>query len=152
MFRITLARLAAALAVASLAVAACRGRAPAPAAQSSDTRTAIPLPVSGRDAVLAEMRTMLGSMNGILGAITRSDTAAMRQAAAAAGVVMAADPALEQLLPADFVGLGMNTHMQFDSLAAAVGAGAPPDSAIARLARLTGNCVSCHAMYRLETR
>lgn len=150
--RITIAGLAAALAVASLVAAACRARAPSPAAQSNDTRTAIPLPVSGRDAVLAEMRTMLGSMNGILGAITRSDTAAMRQAAAAAGVVMAADPTLEQLLPPDFLRLGMNTHMQFDSLAAAIGAGAPSDTAIARLARITGNCVSCHAMYRLEPR
>jgi cytochrome c556 len=146
MTRTRLAGLAAAL--SALAVLGCRTR----ESPGTDTRTAIALPAAARDAVLAEMRTMLGSLNGILVAATNSDSGSIRQAAAASGMAMAADPTLERYLPEPFLQLGTSTHMQFDSLAAAIGAGAPRDTAIARLARLTGNCVSCHAQYRLVLR
>lgn len=135
------------LGVTLLAAPGCRTPEP-----STDARTAVVLPPEARDAVLSEMRTMLGSLNGILVAATTSDTAAMRRAAATSGLAMAADPTLEKLLPEPFLRLGTSTHMQFDSLASAIGAGAPRDTAIARLARLTGNCVSCHALYRLTLR
>ncbi|HET7601202.1 MAG TPA: hypothetical protein VFK09_12970 [Gemmatimonadales bacterium] len=98
------------------------------------------------------MRTMLASLQGVLKASVAGDTAAMRQAAARSGLAMAADPALEKLLPEGFLRLGMDTHRQFDALAAAIGAGAPRDSVTARLARVAGNCVSCHETYRLEVR
>lgn len=137
-----------AIAIILIGGTACR----APEAPSTDTRTVVVLPTAGQDGVLAEMRTMLGSVNAILAAATRSDTAAMRQAAAASGTAMAADPTLEKYLPEEFLKLGMNTHLQFDSLAAGMGGPAAGDTAIARLARLTGNCVSCHAMYRLGVR
>ena len=78
------------------------------------------------------------------------DTAAMRQAALAAGMAAAADTAHEDALPHAFVELGVATHLQFDSLGAAIGAGLSPDSAIARLGPITANCVSCHKTYRLE--
>ena len=136
------------LALALLSGTACR----TPETPSTDTRTAVVLPPAARDGVLAEMRTMLGSVNGLLSAVTVSDTAAMRVAAAASGTSMAADPALERLLPEEFLRLGMSTHLQFDSLAAAISGPAAGDTAIARLARLTGNCVACHATYRLEVR
>ena len=139
------ARRAAVLGSALLAVAACRTREP----QGTDTRTAIPLPVEARDAVLAEMRTMLGSLNGILAAATGADTAAIRRAALASGTAGAADPTLERLLPEPFLQMGMSTHAQFDSIASGAAGPAAADSAVARLARLTGNCVSCHAQYRL---
>jgi cytochrome c556 len=67
-------------------------------------------------------------------------------------MAMAVDPALERYLPKNFLQQGMRTHLQFDSLAAAVGTGAGPDSVIARLANLTANCVSCHTTYRITTR
>lgn len=147
MIRTGLAPLAV-LGAALLCTLSCRARQP----QGTDPRTAVALPIEAQDAVLAEMRTMLGSLNGILGAATRSDSGGMRQAAAASGLVMAADPALEKYLPEQFLLLGTSTHVQFDSLAAAIGSGAPRDTAIARLARITGNCVSCHALYRLVLR
>ncbi|HSD30642.1 MAG TPA: hypothetical protein VLB49_01945 [Gemmatimonadales bacterium] len=147
MTRTTLA-IATAFGAALLTVPACRRK----AVQGGDTRTAVLVPVEARDAILAEMRTMLGSMNGILNSVVSGDTASIRSAASASGTAMAADPALEQILPEQFLRMGMNTHQQFDSLAAAIGAGAPRDTAIARLARLTGNCVSCHAQYRLVLR
>jgi len=136
------------VAVALVAATACR----APETQSTDTRTAIVLPAAGRDAVLAEMRAMLVSVNGVLSAATHSDTAAIRQAAAASGMAMAADPTFEKYLPPEFLKLGLNTHQQWDSLAAASRGPAARDTAIARLARLTSNCDGCHATYRLSVR
>ncbi len=111
-----------------------------------DTRTGIMVPAAARDAVMTEMRTMLGSVNGVLVAQARGDTAALRRAAIASGTAAAADPALERILPAAWLTLAMNTHQQFDELARA------GDSVTVRLARLTGNCVACHAAYRLELR
>lgn len=94
---------------------------------------------------------MLGSLNQLLAAGARGDTAAMRAAAARSGLANAADPALEQLLPKEFLHLGMSTHRQFDELAAAVQQGISADSVLARLGTLTSNCVACHATYRLES-
>jgi hypothetical protein len=122
-------------------------RPPAPAAQSTDARTPLPLPAPATDAVRAEMRTMLGSLHTILAA--PHDTAAVRRAAHAAGMAGAADTALEHLLPEPFLQLGMATHQQFDTLAGAVARGLPQDSLLAHLGRITSNCVSCHATYRL---
>jgi cytochrome c556 len=115
---------------------------------SADGRTAVPLPIEARDAVLAEMRLMLGSVHGVLIGAAQSDTAAIREAAAASGLVMAADPTLEKILPEGFLHYGMATHRAFDSLAANASAG--PAAAIQRLAAITGTCVTCHAAYRLE--
>ncbi|HMU61559.1 MAG TPA: hypothetical protein PKA66_07245 [Gemmatimonadales bacterium] len=115
---------------------------------SADGRTAVPLPIEARDAVLAEMRLMLGAVNGVLAGAAQSDTMAIREAAAAAGLVMAADPALEAILPKGFLQYGMATHRAFDSLAANASAG--PAAAIQSLAAITETCVTCHAAYRLE--
>jgi hypothetical protein len=114
---------------------------------SADSRTPIQLPPEARDAVLAEMRLMLGSVQGVIDGVARSDTTAIRRAAAASGLVMAADPALEQVLPQQFLLMGMATHQAFDSLAANASAG--PTAAVERLADITGRCVACHAVYRL---
>lgn len=117
---------------------------------SADSRTPVILPLKARDAVLAEMRMMLGSVQGVLDGVARSDTAAVRAAAAASGLVMAADPALAQVLPPAFMQFGMAAHQAFDSLAA--NASRTPAATVERLARITSTCVACHAMYRLELR
>lgn len=120
------------------------------AMESADGRTAVQLPIEARDAVLAEMRLMLSSVQGVLAGAAQSDTAAIRRAAAASGLVMAADPALEQVLPRGFLQYGMATHRAFDSLAANASAGAA--AAVEGLAAITGTCVTCHAAYRLEVK
>jgi cytochrome c556 len=135
--------------VAALAVGAfgagCGGEPP-----SSDTRTAVQLTAEQRNAVLTEMRTMLGSVSGVLGAAARNDSASIRGAAHASGTAAAADPVLEKLLPEAWVQMAEQTHSGFDSLATAGAKGR--DTAVARLGKVTTNCVSCHAMYRLAVR
>lgn len=132
---------------ALLLILGCKGT--PPEAASADTRQALPLPVAAQDAVRAEMKVMLTSLNQILTALPRRDTAAMRTAAAASGLATAADPTLERLLPEQFLTWGMDTHRAFDTLATAVAAGVPADSIVVQLGAITGRCVTCHATYRL---
>ena len=117
---------------------------------SADSRTAVALPVHAADAVLAEMRTMLGSVHDVVRGLAAGDTLAMREAAARSGMAMAVDPELEGLLPEEFALAGMRTHAGFDTLA--LFAGASRDTVLARMGTITAHCVSCHAAYRIERR
>ena len=121
-------------------------------ASASDTRQQLVLPASERDKVLAEMRVMLGSVSRILQALAADDIAAIEDAARASGIAMAADvdPQIRKRLPQTFLDLGMKTHKGFDELADQVKAGASREDVIQSLATLTGNCVACHAIYRID--
>ncbi len=114
---------------------------------SPDTRTVVRLTAEQRNMVLTEMRTMLGSVDGVLGAAARSDSAGVRAAALASGMAAAADPAIEKLLPAPWLALAGETHGGFDSLAARAGKGR--DTVLVRIGRITTSCVGCHAMYQI---
>ena len=130
-----------------LALAACQPT--TPTAESLDRRTPVPLPPEAVEAVRAEMRTMLKSLNELHQGLATRDTALVRRAALASGMAAAEDPALEDLLPAEFSRLAAATHTGFDTLALAIGAREPADSSFLRLSRITTNCVACHAIYRL---
>ena len=121
-------------------------------APDPDVRTVILLPAQGRHMVLTEMRGMLNSVQGYIAAASRGDTTGMRAAAQASGVAAARDldPAMEQRLPAEFVRLGMSTHVAWDSLAADVGRGVPTGQALGRLGAVMSNCATCHAQYRIN--
>jgi cytochrome c556 len=117
-----------------------------------DPRRRLTLPPRARDKVLAEMRHMLESVNGVLRGVAANDLGAVEKAARAAGTAMAVemDPAMmQQLLPA-FRELGLQTHRAFDDLADRIRGGGTREDAIRSLAAVTGNCVACHALYRLD--
>jgi cytochrome c556 len=116
--------------------------------QATDARRQISLTPAERDAVLAEMRTMLGSVSGVLHGLTAQDRQAIENAARASGMVMAVDPMLKQKLPQQFLELGMATHRKFDQLADLARTPAPADEVLRSLADVTTSCVACHAMYR----
>lgn len=142
--------------------------------QHQDTRQAIRLTAMQRDMVLTEMRGLLTSVNGILRGLAARDTALMRTAAEKAGMAAmmrgegmgmgmgrgmhagagrgmeAGGRGMGPMLPAEFRALGHATHAAFDSLALRISAGAGTDTVVARLARITDNCLACHATYRLE--
>lgn len=132
----------------TLAAGCTRTKPPEP---SADGRQTLVLPQAERDAVLAEMRQMLESTNGILHASVANDMPAIEKAARASGMAMAVDSALEQHLPAAFLQWGMQTHRSFDQLADQAAAGGTREDAIRTLATLTDNCVACHRTYRVET-
>jgi hypothetical protein len=110
------------------------------------------LPAAHRDKILLEMRLMLEAMDRVLQALSENDIAAAGKAARGAGMAMAVDvePEIQKVLPKSFLDLGMRTHQSFDALADRLEAGGSKDDAIQGLAGLTGNCVGCHASYRLD--
>lgn len=151
--RLTLAAVAAALILLAVDLAATSpGLAAAAAPQAADTRQRLVLPAAPRDQVLAEMRLMLQSVNGILEGLVAGDPLAVEKAARASGMAAAADvaPRIRQRLPQAFLALGMGTHKGFDALADRMAAGGTRDDAIRELAGLTARCVTCHATYRLD--
>jgi hypothetical protein len=107
------------------------------------------LPAEAREAILAEMRVMLGSVQGALEAAAHGDTALLRTAVRPAGMALAADPALEALLPADWMGMALAVHRGFDSLP---GSATDPATIAAGLGRIVAGCNGCHAVYRLAAR
>jgi hypothetical protein len=117
-----------------------------------DSRQRLTLPAPARDKVLAEVRHMLESVNGVLRGVAANDLAAAEKAARAAGTVMAVemDPAMMRALLPAFRELGLQTHRAFDELADRLKAGGTREDAIRGLAGVTGNCVACHALYRLD--
>ena len=119
---------------------------------STDSRERLVLPAPDRDKVLLEMRQMLEAVDGIMQGLTKDDLAAVAEAARGAGIAMAVDldPAIRNQLPKNFIDLGMRTHQAFDELAESMNAGGTREDAIRGLAGLTGNCVGCHASYRLD--
>lgn len=129
---------------------------PAGGGASIDPRTAVVIPADGQQAVLREMRQMLGAMGGAMSAASKGDTTALLAAVAPALSAAAADPALEALLPTEWKELAERTHGGFDSLAAAVrrtrGRQALTDTVVVRLAQLTGSCTACHETFRVTVR
>lgn len=127
-------------------------RAVEPLQSSVGTRQRLVLAPDQREMILAEMRLMLGSIHGIVRGLATGDRSAMEQAARASGVEESADvdPHIRTLLPRQFLELGMRTHRRFDGLADRIQAGSSHADIIRELAKLTGHCVACHAMYRLD--
>lgn len=128
----------------------------APSPTTQDPRTPVALPADGQQAVLREMRQMLGAFGGALSAAAREDTGAVIAALAPAGSAAAADPALEALLPATWKELAERTHGGFDSLTAAVrrartGPGLK-DTVLVGVARISGSCTACHEAFRVTVR
>lgn len=127
-------------------------------APGADGRTEIRLTPSERDRILAEMRQLLESVQGVLTGLSAASPENGRrdaeQAARRAGMGMAADvdPVLLAKLPLAFKQMGMSVHRDFDGLADGIGRGDTPAHILGRLSSLIGRCTSCHALYRLSAR
>lgn len=123
-----------------------------PRKSSTDSRQRLILAPATRDRILAEMRMMLESVGGIVRGLATNDPSTAEKAARASGMKHAADadPQLHALLPHQFLELGMHTHRGFDMLADQIQAGGSHTDILRGLATLTGNCVACHAIYRLD--
>jgi hypothetical protein len=114
-----------------------------------DDRLPIAVDAATRQAVLAEMRTLLNAVRGVVSGVASWDTSAIRNSARSAGVAAAseAEPAVQAQLGAAFVQVGMRTHHSFDSLA--TDAGKSREVVLMRLATVMDNCVGCHNQWRL---
>jgi hypothetical protein len=118
-----------------------------------DDRTEIPLPATGRNLILREMRQMLISSQGVITGLSLNDLALVERSARSAGVAMAADidPAVREKLPKTFRGLGMSVHRDFDALADSIGQGETVQQILTRLSSLMSRCIACHESYKLSS-
>jgi len=138
-----------ALAVSVIVVSGATVFAPARRVTADDKaqRQALSLGRTERDAIAAEMRIMLQSINRILHGLSAGDSAMVRAAARASGMDSALSGDVRAKLPAHFVQLHDKTHRRFDEIA---NASEQRDKALVGLAMITGYCVSCHDTYRPE--
>ncbi len=118
-----------------------------------DGRTAVLLAADERNLVLAEMRGMLTTVQGVVDGVNAGDNKRVAEAARASGMAAAADvnPALMARLPLEFKELGLSVHKRFDDIAAAAGSGASREQLLATLGTQLSACVACHANYRIDT-
>jgi hypothetical protein len=120
-------------------------------APSDDGRTAVVLSPSERDFVLAEMRLLLQSVQGVVAGVAAGDMQKVEKAARAAGAAAPRQAPVELMmhLPLGFKKTGMGVHNAFDKLADAASAGASGDEVLSQLSNQLNTCVGCHAGYKL---
>jgi len=115
-------------------------------------RTTVFLTEAEREAVLSEMRAFLESTESIVKAISDVDMALVAESARKSGRSAGADmpKTLHGKLPASFRKLGSDTHRKFDELALDAEQLGDEGHSLSQLGALLGNCVSCHASFRIE--
>jgi cytochrome c556 len=118
---------------------------------ADDPRINLKLTPEERVEFLAEMRQMLGSIQGVMQGIGDADRERIAAAARQSGNRMArATPAsVRAKLPQSFRDLGGPTHMMFEELA--VRAETDDMDSLARdTANLMNQCMACHATFRVQ--
>ncbi len=116
-----------------------------------DAREAVALSPAETETLLAGMRTYLETIQGIIAAMAENKTAAVADIAAKSGakLLQEAEPATGLKLPLGFTSMSFDTHDKFDKIAARARKGASRGEILGDLRDVMGNCISCHAAYRL---
>ncbi|MBT7356412.1 MAG: hypothetical protein HN809_08435 [Rhodospirillaceae bacterium] len=119
--------------------------------QGTDNREAVMLNVDERDLILAEMRLMLGAVQGIIAAVADDDMKAVQEISLAIGMeeVKKVPKSLMLKLPMDFKTMGKDNHVEFDEVAEISKQGGR--AVLNRLSELLVNCVGCHEEYSLQS-
>ena len=116
-----------------------------------DSRTPIVLTEDERNLVLEEMRTFLDTVRSITVSMSEEDAAKIAKSAKKVGVAASGEvpPALTAKLPQQFKMLAMQVHKGFDQIALDATEMGDKQQTLEQLGMLMGNCVACHAIYRL---
>ena len=116
-----------------------------------DRREVLVLSPMQREHVLAEMRALLGGVQGLLGALAADDMKAVAEIASPLGISMAgkAEDHLKGVLPQHFMQLGLMVHQDFDSIAALAESGGDNKAVLSELSRSMKKCQACHAHYQI---
>ncbi|MCS6302051.1 MAG: cytochrome c [Nitrospira sp.] len=120
----------------------------------SDGRVEIILAAAERDQILAEMRSLLKAVDGLIRGLgePNPDPRQMEATARAVGMNMAADtePTIMAKLPLPFKQMGMSIHKDMDALADAIVRHETSQQILQRLSSMTARCTACHDMYRFK--
>lgn len=117
----------------------------------ADGRTAVLLLPDERNRVLAEMRLLLESAQGIILAAIEGDMEEVAEIATVVGMAATRNepPQLIAKLPIEFKTLGFATHQAMDELALTASVTDDPLVIIEELATVMSNCTGCHETFRL---
>ncbi|MEN8218813.1 MAG: hypothetical protein ABFS56_21055 [Pseudomonadota bacterium] len=125
-----------------------------PASQTAaDKRTVVIVTEAERAFILGEMRTKLAGIQQILQAGLNQDMPAIVAAAEPLGMKGAnnAPRGLMSKLPLAFKKLGLSSHRAFDQIALDGKDLGDVEYSLGQLNDVLGNCVACHAAFRLQT-
>lgn len=149
MFRNALAR--ATLCVLAAGALASPSAAQRPPQATGDPREAVALSPAEAEEMLAGMRTYLETIQGIVAAMAENDIDRVPAIAVKSGAKLLQDvsPATGLKAPLGFSMMSFDTHDKFDKLAEKARSGTSRAEVLADLRDILGNCISCHASYRL---
>ncbi|MFW6020962.1 MAG: hypothetical protein ACOCPR_02610 [Guyparkeria sp.] len=122
-----------------------------PAASGGDSRVDLGFTPEEKATFLADMRLMLGSVQGILRGISEEDREAIAQAAKVSGNRMAREtPAsIRDKTPPEFKAIGGPMHMTFEEIAIRAETD-PLEDITAMTAEAMNQCMACHAKFRVD--
>ena len=122
-----------------------------PPQSAGDPREAVSLSPKETEELLAGMRTYLETIQGIVAAIAENDTKRVPGIASKSGAKMlqGVAPLTGLKLPVPFVSISFDTHDKFDKLADLAKRGGSRSEILTSLRDIMGNCIGCHATYRL---
>ncbi len=120
---------------------------------SPEQRKAIKLNAEEKAHIHQEMRLFLSAVQKIVSAAAANDMKTVGEAAREAGMAAAHEVPgrLREKLPMEFKKMGHATHQGFDDLARDAESLGDANHALKQLGGVMSNCVSCHALYRIET-
>ena len=116
-----------------------------------DPREAIALSPAETETMLTGMRTYLETIQGIVAAMAENQVARVPDIASESGakLLQVAAPVTGLKLPLGFTSMSFDTHDKFDKLADRARKGASRTEVLNAMRDIMGNCISCHAAYRL---
>lgn len=122
-------------------------------ADEADRRRVLTLTEAQRAHVLGEMRALLSGTQAILSSLSTDDMAAVAQQARSLGTDMGhkAENTLHEMLPKEFMQLGMSVHQDFDRIAADAETLKDPKHTLRQLSESMTRCTACHDTYRIQT-
>jgi len=115
-----------------------------------DERQIVPLTQAERTIVMAQMRQMLASVQGITNGLSQGDLKTVVGAASKSGMAMmqGVPSQIRMKFPSAFAQMGMASHQAFDRIARDTKSIKDPAPVLKQLSEAMQNCIACHATYR----
>ncbi len=125
---------------------------PATAQSPGSDPTPVAVTPAEREAIRGEMRTLVRSLSRVLHGIADGSPDIVEEAARTSGKALIMEPALEKKMPPAYLQLDRKVHLRFEELADASRRAGGTSTAIKTVAMLSGYCVACHEIFRLDER
>jgi hypothetical protein len=122
-----------------------------PPQAQGDPREAVALSPAEAEILLTGMRTYLETIQGIVAAMAENEVARVPDIAVKSGAKLLhnVNPVTGLKVPLGFASMSFDTHDKFDKLAEKARRGTSRSEVLVDLRDIMGNCISCHASYRL---